>query len=137
MKNPKEEAMKNAYLLNEKFGKYGIAEAIRPQLVGTLLLYLKGKHKRNEDIKICENQTPDEIRSDIKRIVQMMIPENLKGTVAEKLIIDDIVNDSAIEGLTSDEWSEIITWTMESLFIPMMGEEVFRRYQVAYQEVIS
>lgn len=135
--NTKEQTMRDAYKLNEDFAKQGIPGSLRAQLVGTLLLYLKSKHLNNEILYTWHLMTPEEIIKDIQKCVLRMIPEDQKGTIAEDLIINNIINDGTIQKLTTEEWNHLLTWTTDKLFIPIVSEELLAGYSTALRGILS
>lgn len=114
-KNNREEVMRNTYQLNELLHKYGIAETLRSQFVGTCLLALK------HGLCYQSLKTP-QIMAGIRSILEEMLNHNINK--ASKLVVlnDKVLNDQCIRELPSEELEAILLF-IERKILPFINEQ--------------
>ena len=117
--NDRERVLKNTYALNELLHKKDIAEGLRSQFVGTVLLHIKDLLKRLGATRIDE-KLKEEVNSTLKMMSATQIIAGIEGTLKElldgsdnkakkvELLQKNILDNQKVKALKQKDWIEII-----------------------------
>ncbi len=117
--NDREKVLKNTYALNELLHKKDIAEALRSQFVGTVLLHIKDLLKRLGATKIDE-ELKNKINDFFKLKSEKEIIAGIENTLTElldgsdnknkkiELLQSSVLKNQKVRALKKKDWIEII-----------------------------
>ncbi len=117
--NDRERVLKNTYALNELLHKKDIAEALRSQFVGTVLLHIKDILKRFNAITIDEKlkkqvneffelQSERQIIAGIEETLTELLDGSDNKNTKVKLLQKSILENQKVRALKKNDWIEII-----------------------------
>ena len=117
--NDREKVLKNTYALNELLHKKDIAEALRSQFVGTLLLHIKDLIKRIGAVKIDEKlkkeinnffalKSEKEIIAGIENTLTELLDGSDNKTKKVELLQNSVLKNQKVRALKQKDWIEII-----------------------------
>lgn len=114
--NDKEEVMRNTYQLNELLHRYGVAEKLRSQFVGTCLLAVKKELQYNRKMRSSQ------ILGGIRNILEELLEGSLNK--AEKLILinQSVLKSQDVRNMDSEHLCRILDFIKEKIY-PFINEK--------------
>ncbi len=125
--NDRERVLKNTYALNELLHKKDIAEVLRSQFVGTVLLHIKDLLKKLEITEINE-ETKQQVNKALKLMSATQIIAGIKGTLTElldgsdnkskkiELLQKNVLENQKVKALKQEDWIEIIDTILMDIY---------------------
>lgn len=125
--NDRERVLKNTYALNELLHKKDIAEALRSQFVGTVLLHIKDLLKRlgatriDEDLKkkineLFELKTEKEIIAGIEGTLTELLDGSDNKSKKIELLQNSVLKNQKVRALKKKDWVEIIDTILMDIY---------------------
>lgn len=125
--NDREKVLKNTYALNELLHKKDIAETLRSQFVGTVLLYVKDLLKKFVATKIDEmlkKQVEDylnlssekEIIAGIENTLTNLLDGSDNKSKKIELLQNSVLKDQKVRALKQKDWVEIIDTILMDIY---------------------
>lgn len=125
--NDRERVLKNTYALNELLHKKDIAEVLRSQFVGTVLLHIKDLIKRfgatriDEELKkkvndFFELKSEKEIIAGIENTLTDLLDGSDNKSKKVELLQNDVLKNQKVRALKKKDWIEIVDCILMDIY---------------------